>query len=164
MDADRAKDLRAVNRPLRIAAVMLLVVVVIMAAWVAAFTYPMRLTHFAADAPIVADARVGEVPAVAFTRTIKRNFVASYAGTVRRVDGREIVFDFGSGVFEYEAGARLPANADLCWWTVREPACRELEVGTYYLNTCWTIYWPLLNLVPPRQVCRRSEPFTIRPA
>lgn len=107
----------------------------------------------------VYDARAGEAPRMAVTRTIKRPFRAEWTVTVRRNGGQGFHFYCGAyGESDYSPDAVFPAPLTLDWWTW--PTHCDLTPGEYRVITVWTLHPPGLTTKQVRQV---SNVFAVRP-
>lgn len=103
----------------------------------------------------------GEEVELFISRDIKRDFTGSYDVTLRKYTktGIENVCEYPSGLIPYKKDAELPETPDLAWWTGNKCKGSELEPGTYFFDTCHTVYLPI---VKDRNRCVQSEEFTIR--
>lgn len=91
---------------------------------------------------VVSDTRVGVSPAMLIDRTIERPFFAWWTVTVRKVVMRDgglayVPACLASGQGIYNPRARVPADADLDWWT--QPTKCNLSAGQYVVSTQWTL-------------------------
>lgn len=111
--------------------------------------------------PYVADSTTEAAPEVGFGRSIKQDVLIRYGVTIRRAEGLTVVCDPQSSAFTYQKDATLPDHIDLVWWTGGDNRCWPREVGTYIMETCWTVVRPFWGVVPPKTVCRTSPPFRI---
>lgn len=91
---------------------------------------------------VVANGKSGEPLLMRVDREVKDNFTASWASSVRDVDGHIVCT--GAATSNYRAGANLPPALTLAWWT--DGGCDVLPPGRYYLATDWRIHshsiWP----------------------
>lgn len=97
---------------------------------------------FSVDSVQISQAKSGQPIAMEVNRSIRRDFVATWAASVRSVSGQVVCS--GSGTSNYRHGANLPPDLTLKWWT--GGACDTLPPGRYYLATDWRIHadgvWP----------------------
>lgn len=89
---------------------------------------------------VVSDTVAGVPPAIVIDRTISHPFFAWWAVSVRKTvkhDGKlmyeQVCYAAGSG--DYKPTARIPADANLDWWT--RPIKCDLKPGQYVLSTRW---------------------------
>ena len=105
---------------------------------------------------------VGDGPgSIRFNRTVKREFVGAYSGTIRNVTTSTIACDFSGGPFPYKPESILPGTIDLGWWTGGKAACLELPQGSYVLETCWTVIDPIGGVLPDKRACLSSNVFKV---
>lgn len=90
-------------------------------------------------------------------RTIRSDFVATWAASVRSMSGQVVCS--GSGTSNYRSGANLPPVLTLDWWT--SGACKTLPPGRYYLATDWRIHPS--GIWPEKAVRADSAPFEVLP-
>jgi len=120
----------------------------------------------------IIDTAQGSAPKVEFFRHIKRPTSISYS-TVTRNERNDIVCEGRGGPFTYKPGRGILSGKDLVWWSAGDERCGNLPVGHYWPETCWTVVAPTRALLPdflkdafgwllpPKRVCRVSQPFEI---
>ena len=133
-------------------------------AWAALAMVPVEWVWFNPGNPVVSDSTTKIAPSVDFSRVIKRPTVMSYGIVIRNVSQATVVCDPDGGPFTYRPEATLPEGVDLVWWTGGDDRCWPRDVGTYIMETCWTVKHPFYGIVPPKTVCRESNTFTIFPS
>ena len=124
---------------------------------------PVQWVWFAPGAVVISDTAGDAPPGVEFSRAIKRDVQMSYQVTIRKMRSKGVVCDPHRGPFTYHADAQLPEPIDLVWWSGADQRCWPQEPGTYIAETCWTVVRPFWGLVPPKTICRMSNPFTVLP-
>lgn len=103
------------------------------------------------------------LPRVNMVRIINRPFYGSWDVIVRkRVDnGWSGVCPY-SGSTKFELDTAMPEDADLAWWSGYHLKCTtEIEPGTYFISSCWTIERPFTI---DKIICRESNVFEIKEA
>ena len=132
---------------------------IVMAAFLAVVIAPASF-WLKVDSIRVSDSIVGSPPALDVQRTIVRDFTADWVATVRRAGahGGFVAVCTASGKNDYIAGAVLPTNLDLDWWT--DPVKCKLGPGEYILTTRW-----ILDVPTPwdKVVSGTSNVFTVMP-
>lgn len=109
----------------------------------------------------VVNAQKGHRIPMLVDRDIHRPFVGEWVVSVKRFVGVGWVHHCsGSGKANYRPGGNLPADLDLEWWT--EGGCKSLPVGSYVLETSWSIK-PSFDFLPERQVSATSNIFEVTP-
>lgn len=147
---------RRTIRFIDLAAVLLLI-------WTGLALVPATWFWFQPGPVVVSDSVGGAAPVLGFERTIKRSVQMSYQVTIRKMRSKSPVCDPQRGPFTYRPDAELPDPIDLVWWSGADVRCWPQEPGTYIAETCWTVVSPFYGLVPPKTVCRESNPFTVHP-
>ena len=106
----------------------------------------------------IGDAEVGQPVPLRAVRQIKRDFAGRYNVSIREV-GKSAPICNGGMAVRYRAGSDIVLDTDLEYWTAGAvPDCMsEMKPGMYILSTCIFID------IPPRETCRDSNVFTIRP-
>jgi len=98
---------------------------------------------FSVQSVRVGDVQQGGVPEMEVRRTIGRDFLGRWQVTIRQVtsDGMESVCEAESPWRTYTAGAKLPADLNLEWWTEGKcaPPIHTYEPGQYFVATTWTV-------------------------
>jgi len=92
------------------------------------------------EAVRVADVDEGQTPQMVVIRSIRRDFVADWVATVRRVEaGGSVAVCAARGRSDYRTTSVLPAppKLTLAWW-LNGGAC-ALEPGAYVVTTKWSI-------------------------
>lgn len=102
-------------------------------------------------------AKAGQPVTLYVERMIHRDFVATWAASVRSPDGEVICT--GSGTSNYRSGANLPADLTLAWWT--GGTCTTLPPGRYFLATDWRIHQS--GIWPEKTVRADSPMFEVTP-
>lgn len=98
---------------------------------------------------------------MAVDREIKQPFLGVWNVSVNRFGEKGwVAFCAASGTQRYNAGAELPSNLDLDWWT--EGVCPVLPEGRYMIDTTWRIR-PDWSIVPDKTVTARSNIFEVKP-
>lgn len=137
------------------------IVAIAFVAWGALFAIPGELIWFDPQEVIISDSRIENPPTVSFKRDIKRDVKMKYQVVIRELRSKVPVCDPTRGPFTYRTDSELPTPINLIWWTGADERCWPREEGTYIAETCWTIVEPFWGLVPPKSVCRDSNPFSI---
>ena len=108
---------------------------------------------------VVHPAFEGAPPLMTVGLIVKQKFVGEWSATVRRFthDGTEVVCT-ATGKNEYKSESMLPKNLNLDWWTF--PVKCQLPVGTYRVDTVWTIK---PDGYPEKHLIRDSNVFEVRP-
>jgi len=102
-------------------------------------------------------AQAGEPVEMQVSRTIKRDFVATWTVSIRTADLDSELICVGSGKSNYREGANLPKSLTLAWWT--GGACHTLPAGQYWLATDWDIQPN--GIWPGKRVSMDSNRFTV---
>lgn len=118
--------------------------------WTALASVPITWFWFKPEHLFIADATVGQTPHIAFEREIMRPVFMSYAVVVRQLPGLAVVCEGGNGPFTYRPDVEFKPDADLVWWAAGDERCASLPVGSYVVETCWTMP---LQLFPDKSVC-----------
>lgn len=139
------------------------VAAIICVLWGALAMVPATWLWFSPGHVVIADSSGNHPPVVEFERHIKRDVQMSYQVTIRKMRSKSPVCDPQRGPFTYRTDAELPELIDLIWWSGADVRCWPREPGTYIAETCWTVVRPFLGIVPPKTVCRESNPFTVLP-
>lgn len=147
----------AVRRVVRLLDWVALVLVI----WAGLAMVPANWLWFDPGAVVVSNSDMDHPPAILFEREIKRPARISYSVVVREIGAQRAVCDPTVGPFGYRLDATLPEPIDLVWWTGGDERCWPREPGEYIMETCWTVVAPFWGLVPPKTVCRTSNPFAI---
>ena len=137
------------------------ILAVALVTWGGLSLVPVEWVWFDPGRVIVGDSTVDDPPVMQFNRKVKRQAKISYQVVIRNVTNRQVVCDPKRGPFTYRPTASLPADMRLDWWTGYDPRCWPREVGTYFMETCWTVVRPFWGLVTPKTVCRESNTFRI---
>lgn len=162
---------------LKVIAWSLVLLIVAMVFWIVARTYPISLTHFDPGQVVIADSVEGDAPNLTWIYRVKMDFVGSRAGAIHKVSSAG---QKGGPVVEFTSSQRryLPNGTwddnlqktidatremNLCEWTNDYRGCASLKPGSYFVDTCFWVHWPILNVFPPRHICRRSNVFTVFP-
>jgi hypothetical protein len=106
----------------------------------------------------------GEIPVeILFSRDVNHNFTGSYSVIVR--DSYDtVVAEDGGGPFSYKKTAELPKDITLNWWaSAIADDVRNLPVGLYNMETCWTVHSPFY-MTPNKTVCVQSNVFEVTDA
>lgn len=113
---------------------------------------------FRVDRVFVHDAVAGSTPMIDVERQIVRPFRGKWIATVQRRNaaGGFYAYCTARNNGDYRPDNALPDTVDLNWWTW--PVECRLPIGTYRLNTLWTIQAPLF---PDKEVRITSNVFTI---
>lgn len=85
----------------------------------------------------VDNTKAGEPVIIDLARTVRREFVADWIVTVRRVDRGSVIECLASGTASYRPGMTLPNPVTLKWLT--QDRCDTLEPGRYTLDIVWAI-------------------------
>lgn len=114
---------------------------------------------FEVDRVHVYDTVAGQNPMMAVKRAINLPFRGRWTATVLRQnpDGSFYTYCVSTGENDYRPENHLPLVTNLDWWTW--PVKCELPVGTYKLNTLWTLSVPLL---PQKNVRAESNVFQVK--
>jgi hypothetical protein len=126
----------------------------------------MAVTHWApaswwldVDRVHVPTAKAGEQISMEVSRTINRDFVATWAVSVRTDDAEAQVVCSASAKSNYRGGANLPRGLTLDWWT--NGACKTLPAGRYWIATDWDIQ--PAGIWPGKRVSADSNKFWVLP-
>lgn len=138
-------------------------VALMMLLWAGLAAVPATWLWFSPGPVVISDSAESTPPVVDFERVIHRNTRMSYQVVIRRMATKEPVCDPQRGPFTYRTDASTPERIDLVWWSGADARCWPREPGTYIAETCWTVTQPFWGIVPPKTVCRTSNPFTIFP-
>ena len=122
---------------------------------------PLNWLWFDPGAVVVSDGSKDREPTLLFDRVIKRETKMSYHVTVRDAADFSVVCDAQSGPFTYRPDATLPKPITITWWSGGDDTCWPLEPGIYVMETCWEAHRPFWGSVPPKTICRISNPFRI---
>lgn len=112
---------------------------------------------------IVASTDHKDQPALlVYNREIKRRVFVSYSAVIHGIKPDTIACEAKGGPYWYEPGRDLPAPEEmtLAWWAPSDPRCASLQPGEYVMETCWS--GKISSLLPEKNVCVQSNPFTIR--
>ena len=134
---------------------------------------PASALWFIPGIPVFSDAVQGDPVPLAYEREIKRDSRIEYAVSIRRAGTNSTVCDVRGGPFTYKASIGPVVDRDLAWWTQDNPHCNNLSPGSYWVETTWTVVYPLGDLlpvwldpflgwvIPPKRVSRISPLFNI---
>lgn len=131
-----------IRRPLRISAGVIPWIVLI----VVGYPVAMPADHWmTVEAIRVSDVAEGETPKMVVIHTIKREFVADWVVTVRRIEssgGLIAACPAAKGRNDYRTNSVLPPpqKLNLLWWMNGEPC--HLEPGAYVVTTKWKVDLP----------------------
>ena len=109
---------------------------------------PPSAFWFKPGIPVFSDAMEGDPVPLAYEREIKRDTRIKYAVVLRRPGTTIPVCDDEGGPFTYRANIGPVVDRDLAWWTQNNPDCNNLKPGSYWIETTWTIVYPLGDLLP----------------
>ena len=133
-----------------------LVVGVVVVVWPASHWYDageMRVDDFSAGADFDLIYDGGAV----------RKFLGSYSVVMTNTDVRKIVAEMGSARFNYDPANKRPDPLLISWWAPNDPRFLSQPPGHYRLETCWTVHGAFFGFSPGKQICTRSNIFTIHP-
>lgn len=136
-------------------------VALVLVAWAGLAMIPAQALWFDPGDVVVSSSDIDHPPVIFFEREIKRPARISYSIVVRVIGTQSPVCAPTVGPFEYRPDATLPDPIDLVWWTGGDDRCWPRDPGEYIMETCWTVVSPFWGAVPPKTVCRTSNPFTI---
>lgn len=120
--------------------------------WPAAYWYDGGQMH-------VEDAGEGEDHVLISSGSVLRPFQGSYNVTVRDASTREVVGENPSNVFPYEVGSVRPDPLLLYgYWG---PNLAPLPVGSFVMQTCWTVHGAFYGLTWPKSTCVTSNIFVV---
>lgn len=127
---------------------------VTLAAWSASFWYDVGAVR-------IDDSPVGHPIQVLYTGGARRDFRGAYSVILREAATGQVVDEDRSSVFQYRVGVDRPDPIFLTWWA---PGLSEtIPVGSYVIETCWTVHGAFWGLVPPKTSCATSNIFRITP-
>lgn len=117
---------------------------------------------FRTESVHVSSVAFGTAPVVVENRTIRFGFVGRYSTTTRNaVTNLTANGCTGSEDIKYRGGLSGARTMSLVEWTAGKEGCARLPVGTYYTETCRTVLYPLLGLVPAKTQCSTSNIFEV---
>jgi len=127
------------------------------AGWIAATDFWPASRWLDVQAVLVNNGKAGEPLRMTVERNVRADFTATWAASVRSVSGHVVCS--GSATSNYRAGANMPPDLTLAWWT--GGACSALPPGRYYLATDWRIH---AHSIWPDKVVRADSPmFEVTP-
>ena len=109
---------------------------------------PPSVFWFIPGIPVFSDAVQGDQVPLAYEREIKRNSRIKYAVVIRQPGIAIPVCDATGGPFPYLTSIGPVVDHDLAWWTNNNPDCNNLSPGRYWVETTWTVVYPLGDLLP----------------
>jgi hypothetical protein len=120
--------------------------------WPASYWYDVKEIR-------VGSSTFGEPIPLVVDRQIKRPFYGEWSITIRQWDGGGWpVWCNAQGVSNYQAGAKLPKDLSLQWWTAGQ--CYPVPIGRYKVTTTWRIMSS--PLLPTKVVSMESNIFEVR--
>ena len=141
--------------------------------YIAGCLVPVSALWFVPGTPVFSDSAEGDPVTLAYEREIKRDSRIEYAVAIKRAGSNSTVCDVRGGPFTYKTSIGPVVDRTLSWWTQDNMLCNHLAPGSYWVETTWTVVYPLGDLlpvwldpfigwvIPPKRVSRISPLFTI---